>query len=391
MNALLVVAAVLVGLPGASTALHLGAMAVASIFYRVPRLDGEPAPVRFLVMIPAFNEELVIGRTLAALVADIRPRDTVLVIADRCTDATAAIALEAGAMVHKRLPGEEPGRAAARQDGVRIALGLDWDAVVMIDADSVVEPGFFAACEAALDSGAEALQCRSEAALGSRILDHTAVASFALQGITLPRGRDRLGLLVRLRGTGMVLSRHVLENFAFRAAASEDLWYSLDLCLAGIRPRHLETARLRSMNVGTWKAAGDQRVRYEAGRMGAAREFAGPLLRRHDAASLEAAWFLLSPPFAVAAFSVALAVVLGLLAHSAPVVLAFTGTLAVIAGVLLVGLVQSRASWRTWLGLAIAPWYVPWKVLIQLRALTSVRRRVDNYGATPRDVVSEKV
>ena len=66
----------------------------------------------------------------------------------------------------ERKPGVEPGRAAARQDGVAYALTLPWDAMVMIDADSIIEPGFFAACEEALASGAPALQARSEAAIG---------------------------------------------------------------------------------------------------------------------------------------------------------------------------------------------------------------------------------
>lgn len=387
MNVALGGLALLVGLPGAATALHLGLLSLGSLFYRESARRPDARPVRFLVLLPAYNEELVLGRTLEAVFADARPRDQVLVVADRCTDTTVSIAEAAGALVLERPPTAEPGRAAARQDGVRHALTLEWDALVMIDADSVIEPGFFNACEAALE-GADALQARSEAAVGSKILDHTAVASFALQGVTMPRGRDRLGLLVRLRGTGMVLTRRVVGQFRFRAAASEDLWYSLDLCLAGIRPRHVESARLRSLNVGSWKAAGDQRLRYEAGRMSAAREFVGPLLRARTPASLEAAWFLLTPPYAVAGFCLVLSTVLWYLAGLIWPATAFLVLLLILAGTLAIGLLQARASWRTWVGLAIAPWYLPWKAVIQLRALLSVRRRVTDYGATPREGVT---
>jgi len=387
MKAALLVLAFVVGLPGLGTSLHLGLLAATSLFYRAPTRPDDIAPVRFLILVPAHNEDLVIGRTLAALFADARPQDTVLVVADRCSDDTAAIAERAGALVLTRGMDEEPGRAPARQDGVRYALTLEWDAMVMIDADSLVEPGFFDACEAALAGGAEALQARSEAAIGSRLLDHTAVAASSLQGIVMPRGRDRLGLLVRLRGTGMVLSRRIVSEFHFRAPASEDLWYSLDLCLAGVNVRHVEAARLRSLNVGSWKAAGNQRVRYEAGRMSAAREFVRPLLRRHSPASIEAAWFLLTPPFAVGALSLVLAATLGFLSGAVWAGAFFFALLALLAGALVVGLVQARASWRTWLGLAVAPWYLPWKAAIQLRALLSMHRRVKDYGATPREGV----
>ena len=122
---------------------------MASIFYRSPRPTGAIAPVRFIVLIPAYNEEKVIGDTLRAVTSDMRDRDQLVVVADRCTDATAAIARAAGAQVLERGEHEEPGRAAARQAGVEYAAGLDWDAMVMIDADSIIEPGFFDECERA--------------------------------------------------------------------------------------------------------------------------------------------------------------------------------------------------------------------------------------------------
>ena len=66
-------------------------------------------------------------------------------------------------------------------------------------------------------------------------------------------------------------------------------------------------ARLRSQGASSWGAFGGQKVRYEAGRMAAARAYVPRLLRRairhRDAACLEAAWFLASPPFALGALS----------------------------------------------------------------------------------------
>jgi len=49
------------------------------------------------------------------------------------------------------------------------------------------------------------------------------------------------------------------------------------------------------------------------------------------------------------------------------------------------GLVQARADRGTWLALLAAPWYVLFKVAVQLRALASLRRPGTEYGATPRD------
>jgi cellulose synthase/poly-beta-1,6-N-acetylglucosamine synthase-like glycosyltransferase len=384
---LLTALAVLIGLPGLAAAAHLGLLGLASLFYR----DAPQAPaggLRFLVLVPAHNEELSIGRCLAAIEADRRPGDHVLLVADRCTDQTAEIGRSLGALVLERGEDEEPGRAAARQAGLERARELDWDAVVMLDADSIIEPGFFAACERTLASGAQAAQGRSESRRGRTLATEASLAAFTLQGITIPRGRDRLGLSVRLRGTGMAIRREVALAHRFRAPASEDLFFTLDLLLDGVRCRHVERARLRSEGASTWGSFGGQKVRYEAGRMAAARTYVPRLLRRalrhRDLACLEAAWFLATPPFALAILSLLLATGLAALAGAWPVAAVFAAGLLALALTLVTGLVQARAGLRTWLALLAAPWYLGWKAVVQVRALVSVLRRQTYYGPTAR-------
>jgi cellulose synthase/poly-beta-1,6-N-acetylglucosamine synthase-like glycosyltransferase len=384
---LLTVLAVLIGLPGLAAAAHLGLLGLASLFYRDAREDPQDA-LRFLVLVPAHNEELSIGRCLTAIEADRRPGDSVLLVADRCTDRTAEIGRSLGALVLERGEDDEPGRAAARQAGLERARGLEWDAVVMLDADSIIEPGFFAACERALASGAQAAQGRSESRRGRTLATEASLAAFTLQGITIPRGRDRLGLSVRLRGTGMAIRREVALAHRFRAPASEDLFFTLDLLLDGVRCRHVERARLRSEGAGTWGAFGGQKVRYEAGRMAAARTYVPRLLRRalreRDLACLEAAWFLATPPFALAFLSLLLATGLAAGAGALPTAAVFAAGLVALALTLVTGLVQARAGLRTWLALLAAPWYLAWKAVVQVRALVSVLRRQTYYGPTAR-------
>jgi cellulose synthase/poly-beta-1,6-N-acetylglucosamine synthase-like glycosyltransferase len=386
MAAVLVIAAVLVGLPGLLAAGHLALLAVASLFYREPR--APEALTRFLVLVPAYNEERAIARCMAAIAADRRPTDRVLVVADRCTDATAAIARSLGATVLERGEDEEPGRAAARQAGLEHARYLEWDAVLMLDADSVIEPGFFAACERALATGAPAVQARSESSHGRSLAMEAALAAFTLQGITIPRGRSSLGLSVRLRGTGMAIRRELALKHRFRAPASEDLFFTLDLMLDGVRCRHVDAARLRSDGAGTWGALRGQKVRYEAGRMAAATTYVPRLLRRairhRDAACLEAAVFLASPPFALGVLSLVAATAIAGAAGAWAVAAVFAGGLVALALTLVTGLIQARAGLRTWLALLAAPWYVAFKAVVQVRALASLLRRDRYYGPTAR-------
>jgi cellulose synthase/poly-beta-1,6-N-acetylglucosamine synthase-like glycosyltransferase len=387
MTTALLVAAVAIGLPGLAVAVHLGILAAASLLYRDRQLRGEQE-LRLLVLIPAHNEERVIERCLEAVEADRRRRDVVMVVADRCTDATVQMARSSGALVLERSETEEPGRAQARQAGLERARTLEWEAVVMLDADSIIEPGFFDACERALAAGAPAVQARSESGQSHRLAAQLSLVAFALQGITIPRGRDRLGFSVRLRGTGMAIRRDVALAHRFAAPASEDLCYTLDLLLDGIRCRHVEAARLRSDPAGSWKAFGGQKVRYEAGRISAARAYVPRLLRRaareRDPSCLEAAWFLLTPPFALGAVSLAAGAAGAAFAGAWTAVAVFGAGLLVLALAVVIGLVQARAGLRTWLALLAAPWFLAWKTVVQLRAFASVLRRETYYPPTAR-------
>lgn len=379
--------AIVVGLPGLIGATHLGLLALASWFYRAPRNECQ-TELGFLVVMPAHNEERVIGTGLAAIMADRRPRDMVLVVADRCTDRTAEIARSFGALVLERGLDEKPGRAAARQAGLEHARSLAWDAVLMLDADSVIEQGFFEACERAMGRTTQAVQARSESGRGRTLATEASLAAFTLQGITIPRGRDRLGVSVRLRGTGMAIRREVALTHRFQAPASEDLFFTLDLLLDGVRCRHVDAARLRSEGASTWGDFGGQKVRYEAGRMSAARAYVPRLLRRaiarRDAVCLEAAWFLASPPFALSALSLLAAAGLSAIGGAWALALVFCGAFGLLVLALVTGLIQARAGLRTWLALCLAPWYLAWKAGVQLRAITSLLRRDDHYGPTAR-------
>jgi 1,2-diacylglycerol 3-beta-glucosyltransferase len=387
MQTLLTILAIAIGLPGLAVAVQLGLLAAASLFYRESP-PGSGAAIRFLVLIPAHNEERVIRHCLEAIEADRRPGDSVLVVADRCTDATADIARSFGARVLERGPGEAPGRAAARQAGLEHARTLDWDAVVMLDADSVVSPGFFLACDGALAAGADAVQARSESQKGRTLATEASLAAFTLQGVTLPRGRDRLGVFVRLRGTGMAIRRDVALAHRFRAPASEDLFFTLDLLLDGIRCRHVDAARLHSQGASTWNDFGGQKVRYEAGRLAAARTYLPRLvrraLRRGDLACADAAWFLATPPFAVAVLSLLAGLGVAAVAQAWLPAALFAAALLALAAVIVTGLIQARAGARTWLALLVAPWYLVWKAVVQVRAVASAFRRDDYYPPTAR-------
>ncbi len=93
---------------------------------------------RFSIVVPAHDEEALIGRALASIraaVARSGREAEIVVVANRCTDRTAAIAAAAGALV---VPNQDRTISAVRNAGVAASTG---EVVVTIDADNVMHPG----------------------------------------------------------------------------------------------------------------------------------------------------------------------------------------------------------------------------------------------------------
>ena len=104
-------------------------------------------------VVPAHNEELLLGRTLTAIhsAAQRSGRPYEIVVADDAsTDRTAAVAVDHGARVVSIVRRQI---AAARNAGAAAAAG---DVLIFVDADTIVSPEVVAATLAALDNGAVA-------------------------------------------------------------------------------------------------------------------------------------------------------------------------------------------------------------------------------------------
>ncbi|MGY6500051.1 MAG: glycosyltransferase family 2 protein [Acidimicrobiales bacterium] len=107
---------------------------------------GEYAgPVTITVLVPAHNEQASIGATLTSLFEQSRPPERIIVVADNCTDDTAEIARQRGAEVIETVDNTEKKAGALNQvlPGLLEGFG-DNDCVMVVDADTVLDPGFLA-------------------------------------------------------------------------------------------------------------------------------------------------------------------------------------------------------------------------------------------------------
>lgn len=103
-------------------------------------------PVTVTVLVPAHDEEASLPATLTSLMAQSHRPERIVVVADGCTDATAEVALRAGAEVFASV-GNTHKKAGALNQALRQLLPDldDNDLVMVMDADTILDDGFLEA------------------------------------------------------------------------------------------------------------------------------------------------------------------------------------------------------------------------------------------------------
>jgi glycosyltransferase involved in cell wall biosynthesis len=152
------------------------------------------------VLVPAHNEEIVIGSTLKKLIAALKEQDRLVVIADNCSDATAQIARTMGATVIERQNLEQRGKGYALDYGLQFIESDPPDVVVIVDADCTVYPGAIeqlSQCAIATQRPVQAtyLMLRPKNSQSSK--DFVSQFSNIVRNLARPRGLARLGYLAR--------------------------------------------------------------------------------------------------------------------------------------------------------------------------------------------------
>jgi cellulose synthase/poly-beta-1,6-N-acetylglucosamine synthase-like glycosyltransferase len=335
--------------------------------------------LRIAVVIPAHDEELIIEATLKHLLGAAYPRERyrVFVIADNCSDATAAIAARTGVTVFERNDRANCGKGFALQCFLQSNMDTlqEWDIIAIIDADTIINPSFFSALACKMGSGeCNALQGRYVVANpGDNWRTALTYAGFSLINHVRPMGRDALGASVGLFGNGMAFKRDVLLKMGWQShSIVEDLEFALMLLLAGFQVRYCPEAIVSSAMPASRGQATSQRRRWELGRMQVARQYVPKLLaaflRRPRWCYLDAALDLMVPPLAM---YVLLQVLVGLVALCLGHPTAFLALACLVGTAIHVtaGLILSRAPWRVWMYLLAVPFFLAWKVMLYAQML----------------------
>ena len=380
-------------LAGAALALATGYQTIlmlASLPWLLRRKTLEPAPARtrFMIVIPAHDEAALIGQTVASILTSPYPADlrSVVVVADNCTDDTAAIARRAGASCWERRDLERRGKPhALHWIFERVDLGAV-DAVVIVDGDTVVDRDFLGAMDRRLQAGEEAIQgfygvMNPDETWLTRLAMLPAALKFYL---TFP-GKQALGLSCPLAGNGMCFKADIIRKLGWNAfTLSEDWEYYLILALNGYVVSSAPEAIIYGQVARSLELGRAQRMRWMKGRVDALALHWRPLIRKalrdRSPVPIDALLDIARPTHSMLLSWTVIYLVLCTALWAADdrawtlVVSALT-ILAAQVTYFLAGFAVGRPPLRTWLALAMVPWYLVWKFGVTMKALLTLRER----------------
>ena len=335
----------------------------------------------FAVAIPAHNEEAVIRETVESLFVQNYPRELfdVYVAADHCTDRTAEMARESGAICFERL--DEPhGRKAYPLRWLFehiLSSEKAYDAIVVFDADSRVHAGFLHAMNKELASGKTVLQGKHIVANASQsAFSRLADVDLRLNNLLRNKARSSLGLSARLMGDAMCFRVDIVQQHGWPVdSLAEDRGFGLYLLGQGIRTAFVPEAMSFGQAALGWQSGSKQRLRWFGGALQIRRRFLPELvrtvLRRFDPAALDQAVELLLPPFsalAMLSFCCAMAQLLfSRLRPLASLPLLLLVSLLWVAFPFL-GLLIDKAPASAFFSVLYGPIYLVWRVTLGLKA-----------------------
>jgi len=247
----------------------VAAIALPQQDYSVP--PSRESRRRVAVLVPAHNESTGLLPTLADIKAQIHAGDHLLVVADNCSDDTAALAAAVGADVVNRNDPDRKGKGYALACGLR-HLELDPPGIVIVVdadcrlADSAIDR--LAALCAMTHRPVQALYLMissDESPINSRVAEF----AWRVKNWVRPLGLKALGLPCQLMGTGMAFPWDLICSTDLASGSIvEDLKLGLDLALSGYPPIFCPSASVTSNFPSSVEGVQSQRLRWEQGHIG---------------------------------------------------------------------------------------------------------------------------
>jgi len=361
-------------------------LAAASFVLPEPK-SAEPAKhVRFIILVPAHNEEMLIGRLCRSLLNIRYPKDlfAVYIVADNCSDNTVNVCGAYPVRVLERHDRDRVGKGHAISWAIQQVDLKSYDAVLIVDADNVVDPGILSELNRMICRGERAIQCHN--AVGNREdswFTQLLYVSRTIGNHLYHHAKYKLGLTSYLMGNGVCLTTELLTSKGWTAfSIGEDWEYYAQLIGDGTGIGFALRAKVFHQESMSLEQATTQRLRWSSGRFHVLWKYGFRLLaegiRKRDLFVIDASMPLVLPNYS-------LQLNLTILAFLAAVILpssAPAGLLIIVCVLLLaaqmalfaLGVYLSGSYWKVMKAAFHAPFFLIWKAVIDILSFMRIYR-----------------
>ena len=238
---------------------------------------------KFMAIIPAHNEESVVAELIKSLKNQNYPKELldIYVIADNCTDCTAQVAKEAGAIVYERFDPSKKTKGYALNWFLKqkIEENADYDAFCIFDADNIVDKDFIKNMNKKLCQGEDVVQGYRDI---KNPTDNWITAGYAIFYWTMNRfyhlARYNIGLSPLINGTGFMVKFDVVKPNGWETKTlTEDIEFSLKRIIQGKKLGWATDAIVYDEQPLGFKQSWNQRSRWTVGHIQCIKEYAKPL------------------------------------------------------------------------------------------------------------------
>jgi cellulose synthase/poly-beta-1,6-N-acetylglucosamine synthase-like glycosyltransferase len=337
----------------------------------------------FCIIIPAHNEELLLARLIVSLKGQDYPPDlfTILVVADNCTDSTAVVARAKGSSVLERSDNHFHGKGYAIKYALENISLDEYDAIFIVDADSVMETNAFRHLDLAIQHGARIIQCfngvaNPDESWFTRLMDVSRTISNQL----LEPAKESLGLSSHLMGNGMGFTKDIITKYGWDAfTVGEDWEYYAKIVSRGERVAFAKNVQVYHQESVALRQATPQRMRWSSGRMAIAYRYGPSLLFSgllgFDIRKMDAALPLILPNP-----SMGVNLNLFLLLLSIPLgyqFLIYWFSTALLIQIILfcIGVMYTKNRLQKFLAMFMAPVFLAWKMIIDFLSTVGLGRK----------------
>ncbi len=229
---------------------------------------------KYGILIAARNEEKVIGNLLDSIKKQDYPSDliTTFVIADNCTDKTAQIARDHGAICYERFDDLHKTKGFALQflmDRIGEDYGrLSFDGYFIFDADNLLKSDYVSKMNNAFASGEKIITSYRH----SKNFDENWISStYAIHWLrsirTDHRARSILRLATNIQGTGFLFASELVKDGWKYTSLTEDRAFTVDAVALGYRITYQDEAIFYDEQPTDLKIALRQRLRWSKGHL----------------------------------------------------------------------------------------------------------------------------